>query len=54
LTPDRTKSGILPFSTWRAPMMMQSVGVPRTANRRSPTSRSRSGSLSDSEWATPD
>ena len=39
---------------WRAPMMTQSVGVPFTAKWRSPTSRSRSGSLSDSECDTPD
>ena len=35
-------------------MMTQSVGVPLTAKRRSPTSRSRSGSLSESECETPD
>ena len=35
-------------------MMTQSVGVPLTAKRRSPTWRSRSGSLSDSECDTPD
>ena len=35
-------------------MMTQSVGVPFTAKRRSPTSRSRSGSLSESECDTPD
>ena len=39
---------------WRAPMMTQSVGVPLTAKCRSPTSRRRSGSLSDSECETPD
>src|SRR5689334_669535 len=38
----------------RAPMMTQSVGVPRTAKWRGPTSRSRSGSFSDSECETPD
>ncbi len=35
-------------------MMTQSVGVPCTAKCRGPTSRSRIGLLSDSEWATPD
>ena len=35
-------------------MMTQSVGVPLTAKRRSPTARSRSGSLSESECETPD
>ena len=35
-------------------MMTQSVGVPLTAKRRSPISRSRSGSLSESECETPD
>src|SRR5215467_237929 len=35
-------------------MMTQSVGVPLTAKRRSPISRSRSGSLSESECDTPD
>src|SRR5215475_1493907 len=35
-------------------MITQSVGVPFTAKRRSPISRSRSGSLSESEWETPD
>ncbi len=35
-------------------MITQSVGVPLTAKRRSPTSRSRSGSLSESECETPD
>ena len=35
-------------------MMTQSVGVPLTAKRRSPTGRSRSGSLSESECDTPD
>src|ERR1700733_11969950 len=36
------------------PMMTQSVGVPFNAKWRGPISRKRSGSLSDSEWATPD
>src|ERR1700704_5294381 len=35
-------------------MITQSVGVPRTAKWRGPTSRSRKGSLSDSECDTPD
>ena len=35
-------------------MMTQSVGVPLTAKCRSPTSRRRSGSLSESECDTPD
>ncbi len=35
-------------------MMTQSVGVPRTAKWRGPTSRSRKGSFSDSECDTPD
>ena len=35
-------------------MITQSVGVPRTAKWRGPTSRSRSGSFSDSECETPD
>src|SRR5262245_10274425 len=35
-------------------MITQSVGVPFTAKRRSPISRSRSGSLSESECETPD
>ena len=39
---------------WRTPMMTQSVGVPFTAKCRSPTWRSRSGSLSESECDTPD
>jgi len=39
---------------WREPMMTQSVGVPRTAKWRGPTSRNRSGSFSDSECETPD
>ena len=39
---------------WRVPMITQSVGVPLTAKRRGPISRSRSGSLSDSECETPD
>jgi hypothetical protein len=34
--------------------MTQSVGVPRTAKRQSVTCRKRSGSLSESKWATPD
>ena len=34
--------------------MTQSVGVPLTANRRSPSWRSRIGSLSVSEWPAPD
>src|SRR5216684_5169760 len=38
----------------RAPMMMQSVGVPRTAKWRGPTSRNRNGSFSDNECETPD
>ena len=38
----------------RTPMITQSVGVPCTAKWRGPISRSRSGLLSDSEWATPD
>ena len=42
------------FMMWRAPMMTQSVGVPFTAYLRSPTWRSRSGSLSESECDTPD
>src|SRR5580692_743840 len=36
------------------PMMTQSVGVPFNAKWRGPISRRRSGSLRDSEWATPD
>ena len=43
-----------PLRMWRTPMMTQSVGVPFTAKRRSSTSRSRSGSLSESECDTPD
>ena len=39
---------------WRTPMMTQSVGVPLTAKCRSPISRRRSGSLSESECETPD
>jgi hypothetical protein len=39
---------------WRVPMITQSVGVPLTAKRRGEISRSRSGSLSDSECDTPD
>src|SRR5712691_7036999 len=39
---------------WRTPMITQSVGVPLTAKRRSPISRSRNGSLSESECETPD
>ena len=35
-------------------MMTQSLGVPRSAKRRSPISRSRSGSFSDSECDRPD
>ncbi len=35
-------------------MMTQSVGVPFTAKWRGPTSRRRSGSLSESECDTPD
>src|SRR5262249_17486371 len=35
-------------------MITQSVGVPLTAKWRSPSSRNRSGSLSDSECDTPD
>ena len=35
-------------------MMTQSVGVPFKAKWRGPISRNRSGSLSESEWATPD
>ena len=35
-------------------MMTQSVGVPLTAKCRAPTSRRRSGSLSESECDTPD
>ena len=31
-----------------------SVGVPRTAKRRSPKPRSRSGGVSVSEWPAPD
>src|SRR6202167_4732392 len=36
------------------PMMTQSVGVPFKAKWRGPISRKRSGSLRESEWATPD
>src|SRR5687768_17797816 len=39
--------------TWRVPMMTQSVGVPLTAKWRLEISRSRNGSLSDSECDTP-
>jgi hypothetical protein len=39
---------------WREPMITQSVGVPRTAKWRGPTSRSRNGSFSDNECETPD
>ena len=39
---------------WRMPMITQSVGVPFTAKCLSATSRSRSGSLSESECDTPD
>ena len=53
LTPDSTISGVS-FMRWRTPMMTQSVGVPFTAKCRSPTSRKRSGSLSESECDTPD
>src|SRR5271163_4709572 len=35
-------------------MMTQSVGVPLRAKWRGPISRNRNGSLSESEWATPD
>ena len=35
-------------------MMTQSVGVPRTAKWRGPTSRNRNGSFKDSECETPD
>ena len=35
-------------------MMTQSVGVPLTAKWRGEILRSRSGSFSVSEWATPD
>ncbi len=38
----------------RTAMITQSVGVPATAKRFSPTWRSRSGFDSDSECATPD
>src|SRR5277367_2418667 len=36
------------------PIMTQSVGVPFKAKWRGPISRKRSGSLRESEWATPD
>ncbi len=35
-------------------MMTQSVGVPLRAKWRGPISLNRNGSLSESEWATPD
>src|SRR5262245_40724560 len=54
LTPASTRSGGRSLITCRAPMITQSVGVPFTAKRRSPISRSRSGSLSESECDTPD
>src|SRR5262245_61565571 len=54
LTPASTRSGGRSLITCRAPMITQSVGVPFTAKRRSPISRSRSGSLSESECETPD
>src|SRR5271165_4829834 len=54
LTPDSTRSGRLSAMILRTPMMTQSVGVPLTAKWRGLISRSRNGSLSDSECATPD
>ena len=53
-TPDSTRSGGLSAMIFRTPMMTQSVGVPLTAKWRGLISRRRSGSLSDSECATPD
>src|SRR5271156_919256 len=54
LTPERTRSGGWSAMIFLTPMMTQSVGVPFKAKWRGPTSRRRSGSLRDSEWATPD
>src|SRR5438270_595484 len=54
LTPDNTKFGRRSLRRCFAPMITQSVGVPLTAKRCSPTERKRSGSLRESECDTPD
>src|SRR3984885_5677279 len=54
LTPERTRSGGWSAMIFLTPMMTQSVGVPFKAKWRGPISRNRSGSLRESEWATPD
>ena len=54
LTPDRIRSGGLSFISRASAIITASVGVPPTANRRSPIWRTRTGRVSVSEWPAPD